>query len=221
MTEECLTDCLTALRTMKAGADMPWGEIQRRQYGRVLAPMTDEEGRALIDHIYEHEEWRPSVKTLLDTAAALTAPIPDADACYDEIAHLAETVGLYGACLPERPSIRQLGAPKFSHPIVGRIVNYCGGWGMICSGEANMAEGLRKQVRSSWESVAGEWRERVREALKLPPDQRNPGLFRTYQPYRLPVGWAPTPVAELPAVDELPQYDIDKRTSGGLTRFRP
>lgn len=214
MTDQALAECRTLLRLMPS--TQPWEDGHRTLYDMVLRNMTDEEGRSAVEFAAEHESWRPAPARLREIAVNLASPLPDADACYDEIAHLAETVGLYGACLPERPSIRVPGPPTFSHPIVARIVNYCGGWAMICSGEANMAEGLRKQVRSSWESVARDWRERVGVALKLPPAQRDPTLFGPFQPYRLPVGWAP--MAELPATDELPQYDADKR-GGGLTRF--
>ena len=217
MTRETLSKCLGFVENMHS--NQGWNASLVQMYSVVLQPMSDTEGMAAVEHAFTHDNWRPSPARLIEIAAELAAPIPDADACYDEIAHLAETVGLYGATDPDHPNIHQIGIPSFSHPVVRRIVNYCGGWAMICTGEANMAEGLRKQVRSSWQSVSGEWRERVREALKLPPDKRNPGLFRSYQRYRLPVGWTPATPAELTSVDELPQYDVDKRSDGGLTRF--
>lgn len=189
MTRETLGRCLGFLENMLSQQD--WKPTLIEMYAVVLQPLTDAEGKAAVEYAFTHENWRPSPARLIEIAAELASPIPDADATYDEIMHLADTVGVMGQRHPERPNIRVAGPPEFSHPIVGRVVQYLGGWANLCVGESQLYEGLKKQVRSSWESVARDWRERVRGALRLPPERRDPTLFRAWTPYRLPAGWTP------------------------------
>ena len=85
-----------------------------------------------------------------------------------------------------------------SHPVVAQVVAHLGGWRMICSGEANFAGGLRKQVESSHERLSQKWETEVMAQLSLPPSERDPVLFGHYTPYAIPRGYQPD-------VDRLPQ----------------
>lgn len=208
MTRESLESSLDILEAMNTGrdGDGKW-EGLRKLYVIALMPLADEEGIAAVTHAAMNENWRPSPARLLEIAAELASPVPDDEATYAEILHKAQSLGTYARPHPDKPSILLEGPPNFSHPFVEQIVRYCGGWAFICTGESNMAEGLKKQVRSAHESVASEWRAEVKKQLALPPDRRNPRMFPEWKRHQLPSSW--TPDFEIPALEPI-RANLDK-----------
>jgi hypothetical protein len=184
MDSRVFAQCVSMLKAMNS--QQLWDDGHRQLYGLVLVPLDDEVGRAAVVHAATHLCWRPSPADLRRIAADIASPLPDDATCYAEIMHMAERHGVYAMPDPGRPSVLLEGPPAFSHPIVGRIVALCGGWRMICSGEAGMQEGMRKQVRGAHESVCDRWREEVARQLELAADRRDPALFRRYEPFCLP-----------------------------------
>jgi hypothetical protein len=190
MTDEGLTRCLDTLAAMPAGRaqDAKWDAL-RKLYATVLACLSDEDGLAAVEHAALTEEWQPSPARLRRIAAEVASPIPDAEHAYAEIIHRAQVEGLYGRPVHGRPHCKVEGSPLFSHPLVDQIVLCCGGWGMVCSGEAGLQEGLKKQVRSAHASVAEAWHEQVWAQLLKPSACRDRRLFPRWTPYALPCGW--------------------------------
>lgn len=180
MTNKSLLECFTLLSTMNCGREQTWSDRLRPVYALVLRKLEDELGKAAVEYAVLHEEWRPAPARLLEIAAELASPIPDAEMCYSEVVHEAQEQGLFAMPLPENPNIKLEGPPPFSHPIIAQIVRYCGGWKYICAGDANMAEGLKKQVRGSHESISRQWKEEVKRQVILPPGKRNHGMFPVY-----------------------------------------
>lgn len=185
MQRETLDRLIALLRAMPS--QMVWTRYTTEMYTAVLCRWPDEFAERVLRQAFESEEWRPAPARLLSIGVEVAAPVPDADLCYAEIMHKASAVGLYGRPDPERPSVRLPGPPPMSHPLVARIVSLCGGWQMICTGEAGMQEGMRKQVRSAHETAVGEWRQRVLSAWES--GKPAPALFRNYPPYELPAGY--------------------------------
>lgn len=205
MTDGTLQACFTLLSTMACGREQEWSDRLRPVYALALRNLDDDTGKRAVEYAVLHETWRPAPARLLEIAAEIASPIPDAEAVYGEIARKVQTEGVYARPHPDRPSIKLEGPPPFSHPIVERIVHYCGGWPMICNGESNFAEGLKKQVRGAHDSVSAEWREKVKRQLTLPAVQRDRRMFPQWKPFALPEDW--TPEYQLPAI-EPPRFDI-------------
>ncbi len=191
VTNEEMTQLFVLLRTMPSVT--PWTDGHRQLYAIVLRDWSVQLGRQVVEAATLSEEWRPSPARLRKIAARLASPYPDAEEVYAEILHKAQTIGVYGR--PEHygsASWMSPGTPAMSHPIVAQVVGLIGGWLTICHGEAQMQEGLKKQVRSAHESAAGRWEARVLEQLSLAPPHRDPLLFRAYRPYCLPEGYCPS-----------------------------
>jgi hypothetical protein len=176
---------LDMLAAMPAGAaqDAKWPEVSKL-YSVVLIRLQDCEATAAVEWAVTHESWRPAPARLFEIAAELASPIPDCEQAYVEIVSGAQQ-GVYCRPHPERPSIKLAGPPDFSHPIIAQIVKYCGGWEMICSGAANLSEGLKKQIRGAHESVSRQWMEEVKAQLVRPIEGRDRRYFPVYQPIAL------------------------------------
>lgn len=190
MDEKILSKCFTLLSVMNCGREQPWDEAHKDLYELLFERIgSDEEALSAVQWAALHEEWRPSPARLLAIASEQASPIPDAEQCYAEIIIQAQNVGIYGKPDPNNPNIRLAGPPPFSHPVVGQIAAYCGGWEFICSGEANMQEGLRKQVRGAHESVGRQWFEEVGRQLLLAPAARNRRYFPQRKMFAIPPDW--------------------------------
>lgn len=187
--EEWELECLTLLETMQSGQE--WSKPLAQMYLMAFQTLGETCSRLAVQWACLNEKWRPSPAELRQFAARIASPYPDAEAAYSEILHKAQAVGLYGRPDPKRPTVFVEGAPPMSHPIVSQIVGYCGGWEQICSGEANKAEGLRKQVRSAHESVSREWEAKVIENLALPESKRDPRYFPVWRRHELPSWFVP------------------------------
>ena len=149
--------------------------------------------------------WRPSPGELIGIACDIASPLPSPDSCYEEIMDKASRLGVCAMDHPERPSIKLFGPPTFSHPIVSSIVSRCGGWQMICEGEANMQGGLRKQVEAAHGSLSKDWREQVAQQLNLPAEKREARLFGRYKPNEVitPAAAEPEFLGSAPAVRQI------------------
>lgn len=198
--------CMALLMGMNSGQE--WQPAHTQVYDLVLRAIGPEYGPQAVEWAVLNEQWRPSPARLRQIAARLASPYPDAESAYAEILHKAQTVGLYGQAVPGRPNIHLAGSPAFSHPVVARVIAFCGGWESVCTGEANMAEGLKKQVRGAHESIAGQWEQAVSQQLALPEDRRDRRYFPRWTPYLLPAEWHEE--SALMALPE-PEVDRDKR----------
>lgn len=172
-------------------SQFPWTPTMAEQVALVVRQWEDAFAERVMVEVFRREAWRPAPARLLEIAVSLASPYPDAETVYAEVMHKAQSVGLWGRPDPENANSRLPGAPPMSHPVVSRIVAYCGGWEMICTGEAGMQEGLRKQVRAAHEAVADWWQTQVSRELAFPPEQRDPAFFPAYRPYELPTGYVP------------------------------
>ena len=192
--------CMDMLRVMPSSAaqDAKWDDL-KKLYSIALLRLQDGDAKMAVEWSALNEKWRPSPARLLEIAAEQASPVPDAETVYAEIVRQVQTEGLYARPHPDRPSIKLEGPPPFSHPIVEKIVHYCGGWPMVCNGESNYAEGLKKQVRGAHESVSADWRENVKAQLMLPAEQRNMRFFPKWKSFALPAEW--TPDYQLPAIE--------------------
>lgn len=191
MSPDALAAAYTRLRRMKTGPGQEWDDDLRENCALVLAPLDDEIGLAAVLHAVKNEEWRPAPARLRQIAAEVASPIPDHEQAYAEIIYKAQIIGTHGTPDPANPNVSYTGPPPMSHPAISRIVAYLGGWEMVCNGEAQMQEGLVKQVRGAHESVARQWRQEVSAQLELPRSKWNPLYFRRYQPFELPDGFVP------------------------------
>lgn len=195
-------ECLTLLEAMYATKPLTRGE--ELLYRRVLLQMgqqTAEQAVAwAIDTWREKFPPRPTPAHLRLIAARLLSPYPSADDAYAEMLTKVRTGGLHSTPHPERPRLFLSGPPLFSHPLVAQAVQHCGGWEMICTGEANYAEGLAKQFKAAYARNAEQFVNEVADALSLPPQQRPSRLFPYWTPFALPTGWREEPEsAALPA----------------------
>lgn len=181
MNTEWKGKCLGLLGAMNSQRPI---EEQIEIYSIVLDVIGEEYGLKTVQHAILHDEWRPSPARLRQIAARVAAPYPSAEDCYSEILDKAIRVGAYGVPHPQRENILLEGQPPMSHPIMDRIVAHLGGWRFICEGDAQMQEGLKKQVGSSHATVSGQWEEEVIRQFELPRNQRTQAYFRTYKPYR-------------------------------------
>lgn len=184
MKEAAISECLAILRAMPHGREQEWTDALRPLYIMAIKPMQDKEGKDACGWAALNEEWRPSPARLRQIASRLASPYPDSELAYSELIEKAQTIGLYGKPIPGRPNCFTEGPPDMSHPIVGEIVAYCGGWEMICSGEAQMQEGLKKQIRTAHEAAASRWERDVTAQLCLPTADRDLRFFPPYKEYR-------------------------------------
>lgn len=208
MTNKALGECFTLLSLMNSGREQSWREELKPLYALILRPLDDEIGCSAVQWAVLHEEWRPSPAKLRQIAAKVASPYPSAEECYAEIMDKAQNVGLYGRPDPKNPDVYLEGPPPMSHPLVSRIVPHLGGWQYVCTGEAQMQEGLKKQVAGSHETVMRQWEQEVAGQLVLPPSQRNPVYFRPYARYRAVV---PPTDADILAITERhtePEVDL-------------
>lgn len=209
MTDETITECLAVLRTMKGDA---WTKSHDMVYSQALRPWGDQHGKETVTQALMTLNWRPSVAELVKLSARIASPYPDDDAAYAEIAFKLSTIGLYGKVHPENPNVRILGHPVMSHPVVSQIVAYCGGWEMLCSGEANFQEGVRKQVRSAHESIALKWEAAVAQLLRLTDKDRRADRvhFQPYVPFTPPDWFVPGNTLDIPAIEPQRREDHER-----------
>jgi hypothetical protein len=195
MTDAEMIPLLGMLRALPSKS--AWEQGHRQIYAMIFAPISYDLGLAVVSEAILHEEWRPAPATLRRIMARMLSPIPDDNATYAEIVYKAGKHGSMGR--QTGPNSWEEGPPPMSHPVVSLTVGYCGGWQSICSGEAQMQEGLRKQVRSAHGSAAVVWQERVLAQLSLTVCSRDPEMmdpadptrFRSYLPFDLPAGYLP------------------------------
>lgn len=178
-------DCLALLAPMEGN---PWSEAQSQRYTLALDRMDEDLGRAAVSALCQGK-WRSSPEEILQAAARRISPIPSADTAYLEMVWKAENVGLFGRTNPRRPTVFLEGPPPFSHPLVARAVQVCGGWRAICTGEAQFQEGLSKQFRGAYDRLSREWVQSVVNILHLPECERPAALLPRWKPFELPTGW--------------------------------
>ena len=189
MTPEKLSKTLAILEAMNS--TQRWSDYHSEMYVMAIANWDDAFAADVMKCVVMQEEWRPAPARLVKIAAETASPIPDAELSYAEVIYKAQSIGLYGRPAPTRPNVFYEGPPPMSHPIVAKIVAYCGGWEMICNGEANMQEGLRKQVRAAHEHLADDWSRSVVSELQKPISMRNQELFPLWKPFEFPKGHVP------------------------------
>jgi len=203
-------DMLSLLEAMKGDS---WSDGQIQRYSIALMRIPPKIARLVVTEMCL-ETWRPSPMDILRAAAKKASPFPTADEAYAEMLHKAESVGMYGVPDPANQNCFLPGSPPFSHPLVAQAIAHCGGWRSICTGEAQMQEGLSKQFRGAYERAATKFLEQVIVALALPVKERSSVFFPQWTPYRLPVSWSPdnhslaitaTPI-ETPAITELTRH---------------
>ena len=184
MNERNLSECFTLLSLMNSGSEQRWRDELKPLYALVLRPVDDTFGKKAVEWAVLHEEWRPSPARLRKIVARIASPYPCDDDAYAEIMDKAVRIGSYGVPDHDNPNVFYEGPPPMSHPVVARIVAHLGGWRFLCEGDAQMQEGLKKQVAGSHESVAGQWEQEVSDQLHLPASVRNPIYFQNYSAYR-------------------------------------
>lgn len=158
MRYDTLSKCLSVLRKMKTGRDQEWCDSLAEQYAEVLMPIEDEQGKDVVRKAWRME-WRPSPGELENMAiASVMGNIPDAQECIEEIMGMMRKHGRYGYADPENPNCRKEGDPKFSHPIVTRVVSIVGGnyhpWFQLCEWDQTLRGSLEKAIEKAWESAS-------------------------------------------------------------------
>lgn len=205
MTDESISQCFGILKAMKSGSEDQWSNGHAQIFGIVLRPLPDDIGRAAVEYAVANCEWRPSPAELRKIAARIASPYPSAEETYAEILIRAKSQGIYGKPVAGRPNIYLEGDPDFSHPLVERVVRMCGGWEMICTGEANLQGSLRRQVEGTHSSVATGWESDVSKALSA--GQRSGPLFPKWKPFEIPSDWSedgPEPAMIESSLEPLP-----------------
>jgi hypothetical protein len=175
------------------------------------------------------EKWRPAPFEIVRKAAKIEMcrragtrdPFPSADEAYYEIIEKIHRYGLYGRLDPERPNIRYPGQPQFSHPLVASTVAIIGTWEEWCDGTVNFAEGLAKQVKSTYERQSISWVEAAAAAL-CSKDSVGAKFFPDWAPFKIETGWTEPLRRELPARDPVkliapPPDVLQKLRSIGLS----
>lgn len=175
--EEWECQCLTMLELMNSSIENTWSIPRAKLYRLVFRMIGSDASQAACLQAMLIEQWRPSPARLREIAAEIASPCPSADDAYAEMMEKAATLGIYGARHATRPSIMIEGEPSFSHALISKTVAQCGGWRMICSGEAQMSEGLSKQFKSAYRGNVERWVQDVAAALSLPAPQRPRHLF--------------------------------------------
>jgi hypothetical protein len=203
-----LSDALAILQAMKGA---PW-ELQFDLYSAALERLPEHLIEAAVSRL-AGETWRPAPFDIVrqavkiemarraGTGRPLGHPFPTGDEAYAEIVQKIQDFGRNGRVeFPDRPSIRTAGPPPFSHPLVAKTVAMIGGWEAICSGEANYAEGLAKQVKSVYERQAENWVEQGARALCL-PEEASRACFPRWQPFEIEFEWREPVRPSLPPLE--------------------
>lgn len=203
-----LDRAMKILEGMKDGGN--W-RLQREIYFPVLKRLPEKLVLPAVSKLCG-QTWRPAPWDIVRCAAEIEmcnragtlSPYPSADEAYAEIMDKVRAFGLNGRQHPDRPGVYLSGAPSFSHPLVARAVVLVGGWEGLCSGEANYAEGIAKQIKGCYERQAEQYVQQAAEKLGLPPDQ-NRVWFPRWKPYRVAIEWKePSPGFAVEGTPELP-----------------
>lgn len=162
-----------SLEAMPSGRDAntSWAQAQAL-YAMVLGALDYEVVQAAVLEAASHDEWRPSPARLRSIAAEMAEPLPGAERVHAEIVEGMERFGLYGRPDPGHPDCYLAGEPEWSHPIVGVVVRWCGGWEHLCTVDRAGREPLTKEVSRVYGEVARQWMEHTAAQLALPPGQR-------------------------------------------------
>jgi len=146
-------------------------------YEMVLNSIGEEWSRKVCEFIVLNESWRPAPADVRKIAAKLASPIPSVDDAYSEMMYLAEKEGTYGFQCDHDPNVYFKGEPQFTHPLILQTVKGIGGWEAICTGEAQMQEGLAKQFKGAYSRYSEQWVSDVANVLSLPAQERPKKLF--------------------------------------------
>lgn len=183
---EHVTEMLSLLQAMNAANNQNW-DVQWRIYHLLLFRWPDELGREVVTHAALNCKWRPSPAELREIAAKMESPVPAVDAAMEEVLTLMRRHGAYAAPhpdFPDRPGIRTLGEPPFSHPLIASAVRRLGGWVGLCEGDTQyQSGGLQGSFRDVYNRSSSEWHEKVMECLDN--GTRPAALFPPYTPFQV------------------------------------
>lgn len=159
-------ECLGMLEAMNAGNNQSFAALWKI-YNALLSAWGDDLAMRVCTNAVLTCKWRPSPAELRELAARLESPTPTADAALTEVQVLIRRFGANAMQHPERPSVRVMGEPDFSHPLVESAVRRIGGWARICAGEAQYQEGgFDGAFRAVYERAESDFREQVAAALQ-------------------------------------------------------
>lgn len=177
----------TLLESMPGAAE--WGK-QEELYEGVLSMLPHELAMQAVFRLCR-TLWRPSPQEILDAVVEDAYPAPAPADVYSEIIHKAQVIGLNGRRDPNCANGWLPGTPLMSCPIVVDVIDGLGGWRYICSGEANMAGGLRKAVDSAYAPILARWRKEVVRVLTTPAVNRREADVKKYL-RKYPIWTTPT-----------------------------
>ncbi len=159
-------ECLGMLEAMNAGNNQSFDALWRI-YNTLLSAWGDDLSMRVCTHAVLTCKWRPAPAKLREIAARLESPTPNADAALTEVQTLIRRFGSNAMRHPERPSVRVMGEPDFSHPLVESAVRRIGGWARICAGEAQYQEGgFEGAFRAVYDRAETDFLEQVSVALQ-------------------------------------------------------
>jgi len=130
-------------------------------------------------------KFRPSRSELLDLAADLESPTPEADEAWVEV-----DAAMRNPLAGEWRLVRQGGSgecdtwaeiqragrePEWSHPLIKATVRAMGGWQALKSNDRQ--DILRAQFQRKHEEMRERWRGQVKQYLGVLPEKRPPHLF--------------------------------------------
>ena len=151
---------LTLLGDMKSASK--WTDNERAKILTTVSNWTEELlERVNVKLASSVSEWRPSADQVIYLAAELAYPYPTLQESINVLNRLSSKFGQFGRTHPERPSIRLQGAPKFPHPLLGRIVTLGGGWGEFIKEPLTT-----KRLEPIYSQAQNEWRERAIIAIR-------------------------------------------------------
>ncbi len=173
--------CLAMLEAMNSGQGQSFTAMWDI-YNLLLGQWGDVLSIKVCTHAALHCKWRPSPAELREIAAKLESPVPSADDAWSEVRSLVNQYGIHARPHPVRPTIRIAGPPDFTHPLIERVVRYCGGWEDVCDGKAQMQTGgLRGAFVATYTRTETEWVESVAKCLE---SQIRPAeLFPVWKPF--------------------------------------
>lgn len=153
--------CLTILQELDTSSQI--SDAGKMLYRQLFAEIGEKKSRGLVSwaacHWRNEFRRRPDSRDLRDVLDALMNRHElTADAAYAEMLEKRAKYGEYAERICPEHAVYRIGEPPWSHPVIGECVKACGGWSAICSGEAQMAEGLSKQFRRAFEQA---WQKRT------------------------------------------------------------
>lgn len=169
-----IDECISLLQFMNSG--QIWSDGLANIYEMVLISVGEKWALPTMRHIVLNETWRPAPADIRKIAARLASPYPLMDDAYSEMMYLANRLGINARQCKHNPTIYLRGEPQFSHPLIAQTVRGIGGWEAICTGEAQMQEGLAKQFKGAYTRYSEQWVSDVAQVLSLPPEM-HPHLF--------------------------------------------